>query len=756
MDVGDPGWSPRIFHPRLTETRFYRVIKTGSATLPSPTVTFSLYQHNLLVPSGQTTIKDFFEVRYNVSLGVPADILAEVLVLVNGQIVHRGYSVTGSAWVNTSEWPNGPHTIQVVARTVDAADSTPSTSDQANDGDVEFGVGTSSTRSITFNPYISEYFVATPFFEPAVHGFQEIVAAFQEDSYWRLFVLAGDNSVVDGYEGEGTTLYVAWDGTDFEFNPLPNGIYDYYIEARPKTLGPFEDTFTATSSSSTLEASVIDETANGLGEPFTKFPGVNAAQSEQAVADSTAVRSAAGVSTTTIFNRTSDVITSPDDKYEGSLLPVVSTNAPTSGEPPMPPASMAAMASEKKLKPFRKLPKSKTKDGERGLAESVAVRTVMSMPLAGTFTRTSDVTTPVEDKYEGSLLPVVSRKTTPIPTEPPIPGGMSAMAVGDESTSTPLRMPGSMFKGFAGVFGVGYQAHHISWQDVGFFSMPSGASGFTSTWAPYGRLRNAAGIANQFSTRMTTAGWRRAFSLSDDSFRWYDLTGCYTGDCDQEYNPPLLFGGSFGRGCEVGLLVGHMIAADTSPLSAAVSYFPFWNPKDASPLGGTLRSYSWVALPEMDFGQSVSVIGGSAPLKWMGLYGCNSLRLTDVNDMWTKFLLPFPPNLRVLLGSDNSVYIVPEMGSRFADNMNGSSPASQGTPMTVIDSWYNAGTVAHQIAASTRNPFKRPGEVRLTAVFRASGDGLSGTHGDTIWNYPPSINLDYTSIQWEQNVVHTP
>ncbi|MGH7953391.1 MAG: DUF6345 domain-containing protein, partial [Limisphaerales bacterium] len=143
-------------------------------------------------------------------------------------------------------------------------------------------------------------------------------------------------------------------------------------------------------------------------------------------------------------------------------------------------------------------------------------------------------------------------------------------------------------------------------------------------------------------------------------------------------------------------------------------------------------------------------------LKWMCLYGCNSLRLNDVNDMWTKFLLPMPPNIHVLLGSDSKVYIVASFGSQFADDLNGVSSASGGSPMTLISSWYDAGKVAHQAAAHSRNPFKRPGTVVLSAAFRDSDyeSGEPGTASDTIWNYPSDYNVDWTAIDWQSQQVY--
>ncbi|MFN7141105.1 MAG: hypothetical protein ACK4UN_17385, partial [Limisphaerales bacterium] len=255
MDVGDPGWVPRLFHPRLGSTRFYRVSKVGAATLTnSPLVTISFYQDgNTLVGTNQTTVSNFVQVRYNVDLGNSEDLMSEVLLLVDGQVIERGYSTNGAAWINTTEWTNGIHQIWAVAKTVDSGDTTGTDEDTSEAA--EYGIGISQKRSISFDNYISEFFVATSYFQPSVQGVQEIVAKFKEDSYWRLFVVDGDWHQVLVYQGEGESLYVPWDGTDFATNPVPDGVYNYYIEARPKTLGPLGGGGSFTSSQSTSSTS---------------------------------------------------------------------------------------------------------------------------------------------------------------------------------------------------------------------------------------------------------------------------------------------------------------------------------------------------------------------------------------------------------------------------------------------------------------------------------------------------------------------
>lgn len=716
MDVGDPTWIPRLHHPRLGLSRFYRVIQTGTNALASPSVSVSLYTNNAVMPPGGSAA-GFLEVRFSVDGGTNADIVSEILVFVDGQIVKRRSSASTNAWVNTTEWGNTQHTIWVAAKTVEAADTT---TDDTNWNATITGVGISTPQTVTFDNFIYNFFVASPFYIPSVDGVQEIVADFQEESYWRLWVLQGGQNVVTYFEGTNTSLYVAWDGKDYWGDEVYDGFYDYLIEARPTRIGPFLSGVSAMNSMASVPGAQPTEASLQKQAGWLTAWGETPAQS--------------------VFQRDPNFQIPAADRNPGSLAP---GGTGSGGATNIPPAPLAA-SSETRL-----------------LAVS-PVGNAAPVPLflypPGFDTSDLIILDPLNecDSVILSAATTSPARIARVPSKevPPSSNGPRDDVTDTQSASTPIRIPGEMFKGFAGVYGTAYQSHHVSWKDTGFFSMPVGASGFTSTWAPYGKLRNAGTICDNFSRGMTANGWRRSFQLADESFRWADLAGCYTGNCISEYGLSTAFGGRFRQGCDLGLLVGHMVAASTTPSGAAHSYYPFWNPTYSTPLGGTMNSYSWIGLPEMDFGQSQSIMGGPSYLKWMGLYGCNSLRLADVNDMWTKFLLPMPYNMRVLLGSGSTVYIAPDFGTAFADNLNGLSEVSSGSPMTVVESWYNAGTRACAQAATTRNPLKRPGQVTLTAVYRdQSIFGDPGTLGDTIWSYPGGINLDYIDIGWGYRVV---
>jgi hypothetical protein len=112
---------------------------------------------------------------------------------------------------------------------------------------------------------------------------------------------------------------------------------------------------------------------------------------------------------------------------------------------------------------------------------------------------------------------------------------------------------------------------------------------------------------------MVKYGWRTGFNLKDDDFNSTNLFPVLGGGSGQ---------GTFSKYCHFGLVVGHMTAtAYTDPdYYVTHSFVPVYNSKQPG-------RYQWLPLPGMDFGN------GSSPLMWMALYGCNSLRYEDADDI---------------------------------------------------------------------------------------------------------------------------
>ena len=641
MDVGTAQWIPRILHPRFQPMRFYRVQKVKQATLASPVVSLQLSQSNLINGDLYATV--------NVSFADTNQQMSSVGVFVDGQRLYSVPSESFAVFINSCEWPNGPHEIYAIATTVDSGETLPGNG-EAETNAANFAVGISSSYSVTFSNYISQFFVAVPFFIPASGQTQEVVATFPEDTCWRLTVLDYQNTPVRLFTNQSSSLYVAWDGNDGSGNSLPYGYYDYFIEARPSRFGCL-DSFAANAYMNNSFAGAIDLVSKPAPIQFSTEPSNN-------IED---------IDTPSLNSRS-----------------LVETNSTT----PHWPENWTI-----------------TYDGTNKLINGVPA--ILYPPI-----------------FE-SGIPISSGRTRNGASESI--GNLQADDWGDGvyTTQTPNRSPGNLFKGYAGTVGIGFQGHHPG--GSGWALPPGGVISPSSP--PYGSLVNASTIAIGFSSDMVLYGWRTSFYLGNDNLNYTNLfpeAGTYSGQS------------TFASRCDFGLLVGHMTAtANIDPnYSCTHSYYPFYNSKQPG-------AYQWGALPGMDFGY----YWGGSPLKWMALYGCNSLRYEDMNDMWTKFRLPMPPNIRLLLGSEEGVFIHPSFGGRFALDLNNS--------MTIVDAWCDAAHYADlQTSKSLRFRFTM-GTRHMSYVYRdITQEGSWRTSNDSIWNWGGDISLDWFDVSYTTRQVY--
>lgn len=297
------------------------------------------------------------------------------------------------------------------------------------------------------------------------------------------------------------------------------------------------------------------------------------------------------------------------------------------------------------------------------------------------------------------------------------------------TTRTPLRFPGNLFMGHAGTVGIGFQGHHPGGNN---FASPSGGVISIDT-PPYGPLVSAPAIASWFSINMGLGGWRTSFYLGNNSLRPTNIV--YAAGR----------AGKYASSCDFGFYVGHMTAArNSTSYGATHSWLPLYN-SDVS-----TATYSWLGLPVFDLGQ----IGRPDPLKWMALYGCNSLRQQDYSDLWTKFLLPMPPNMRLLLGSEDGVFIHPIFGSRLATDLHGWT-TTNGVPMNIPDAWYDAARAADTQTAKSWKWKLRMGTRNMTVVHRDISQGGSWrTINDSIWGYGSDISYDWFDVSFTSSQVY--
>ncbi|MCX7722682.1 MAG: DUF6345 domain-containing protein [Verrucomicrobiae bacterium] len=608
-------------------------------------------------------------------------------------------SYSSTNYVNTTEWPNGQHEIYAVAITVDAGESIPGNNDLTDTNAAELAIGISAPRIAVFSNDISQFFVAVPFFEAGQT--QEVVAKFEEDSYWRVKVVNYQNVEVRRFEGRGSSCYAAWDGTDELGNPLPYGFYDYLIEARPSNYGPLS--LMGTDPHSAVAVTEVLAAGNDCS-PLN--PAADYKRTQPAMQ----------------FSRTSidvkEVIASP------SLNPVKEAAE-----------KLYDALVSKQEKPFPSSP-------EEALIVGLTSYFVEPPPMPpilkdGEWVQWEEiygVTPPIEIQIPYSAQEAFPRSLTKRDVDGDADGPKQA-SWDDQvyTTRTPNRIPGNLFFGFAGTVGIGYQGHHP--KSPPFAQPPGGKISLSDP--PYGPLRNASTIAEGFSVNLGLGGWRTSFLLGDDNLNSTNLS-------------PILGPGSgtgtFATKCNFGLLVGHMTAAArTDPnYFTTHSYYPVYSSYQPG-------AYQWIPLPAMDFGNG-SI---NSKLRWMAIYGCNSLRQQDFIDLWAKFLLPMPPNLRLLLGAETGVYMHPIFGWRFAANLHGWT--SGGNPMTIKDAWYDASAVAHAESAKTWKVWKRPGTTVMTVVYRDTTQGGTwNTLNDRIWQWGTGVSLDWFDISLDSATVYEP
>jgi len=717
MDVGDPQWLPRIFHPRFQPQRFYRVKKIGQAIATRPTVTVQLSQGGVALPAGTNVISGDLDVSVVVNLVDTNQVISSVKLIVDGQkVTSTDYSFSTS--INTCEWPNGIHEIYGMATTAienDIGETTPASDTEADavTNDVQVAIGVADSKFCVFSNYISQFFVAVPYFQ--IGQTQEIVATFPEDSYWRVTVVDYQDNPVRQFDGQGSSAYTAWDGTDGSGNSLSYGYYDYIVDARPSQYGPLS--IISPLSSSSLRAAQTSVSSSVIAPPPTGYQ----------------LRAAPYKQTPAAMQFSSNNIIA-----ENIVIPSLNpTNAPAgtndSGGPPSPMMALSLAG----------YPTSAEEALSRGLTSYFVAPPPMPPVITNIDGRLHAIpweevygpVPPIEIQIPESEQEAFLQKAAGI-TLMDGPQPMDSWPDATYETRTPTRTPGNLFFGFAGSVGIGYQGHHPKKPPV-FGTAPGGVLASTPPWGP---LKTASSLAGNFSANMGFAGWRTSFLKGDDNLNSLDL------------NPVMGPGtgtGTFATQCHFGFLVGHMTASARNDPNfyATVPYYPVYN--SAQP-----GAYQWIATPDMDLGNDAGSV--FSKLKWMAFYGCQSFKERDYSDLWTKFLLPMPPNLRLILGSEDGVFIMPGFGSRFAADLNGWTVPG-GNPMTIWEAWCDAAGVT-DTAMSHTGWYKLGypiGTRRMTCIYRDTTQGGSwNTISDSIWGWWSDISYDWFDVSFNIQQVY--
>lgn len=250
----------------------------------------------------------------------------------------------------------------------------------------------------------------------------------------------------------------------------------------------------------------------------------------------------------------------------------------------------------------------------------------------------------------------------------------------NQTTRDPHREPGRTQMSFVGVTGAGSQGHHPK-----------------TAWA-YGPLQNATAVAKGFIDKMAQGAkstkfpsWRNNFHLIDDALTKTNLVGA--GKTPQGINS---LNSKFNSGCNIGILAGHTVEYNPpgwpSGTFGSLASYPLYNSSQNT------NGYTWVPDAEMRF--------GSQFLKWMGYYGCNALTQTRwAGGVKERGFWPMSASLNVYLATGSTIYIYPTMGRLWAQGLQGEL---NGTPMTVINAWVEAGRRAHAAENESRRKRGKP------------------------------------------------
>ncbi len=265
LDTGKYWTEPALPHPKDDQQRFYRVVQIDTNTLVPPVVTIT----NL---SAGTNLSGEVEIDVHVAT---TNSIAAVNFFVDGEeldSVSADDNGDASYIVNTTEWPNGSHTIFAVAET--SAGTATTGEFQSTE---QSGAGTSTNLPVTFDNYISKWYFSLPGFDASLGETQQITAEFIHYSSWTLQIVDESSTTVRNASGTGSSMEFDWDGNDDNGNPTADGTYDFILTATQATPPQNFSAMSGASAESAKLASppellAMPADGSGLPLPFALYP----------------------------------------------------------------------------------------------------------------------------------------------------------------------------------------------------------------------------------------------------------------------------------------------------------------------------------------------------------------------------------------------------------------------------------------------------------------------------------------------------
>lgn len=216
-DAGRYDLTPKLkrpFQPGETR-RFWRAREIGANQSTAPTVTIT-------APSNNDTVSG--DISVSVTTAGTSEV-STISLYVDGELFAEQGGPNTTFTLNTSEWANGVHQIYAVGPdSSGGTDTTPSSSTQPT---TNYGV--SSTLSLTFDNFVSEFFFSEHYFRPDLGETQTISAKLKEAANWSLTITDSSANTVFTTAGNGSRVSFTWDGKDALGTLVPGDAYTYRI-----------------------------------------------------------------------------------------------------------------------------------------------------------------------------------------------------------------------------------------------------------------------------------------------------------------------------------------------------------------------------------------------------------------------------------------------------------------------------------------------------------------------------------------------
>jgi len=199
----------------LSPARFYRILFTGTNTSPTnPTVSIMLPSNGASLSGGVTM---------SVSSSSP-EIITEVHLYIDGEDQWMSDDGT-NFFINTCEWPNGPHVIFATAKSQSTIDG------NTFGAGATYGRAVSPVVNVTFSNLVSSFDFSQWFFEPSLGQTQQVSASFAANVNWTLEIQDANSNDVLSVSGSGANMLYNWDGTGTNELAIPDGVYSYLLTA---------------------------------------------------------------------------------------------------------------------------------------------------------------------------------------------------------------------------------------------------------------------------------------------------------------------------------------------------------------------------------------------------------------------------------------------------------------------------------------------------------------------------------------------